>query len=164
MYLPYCTAIYVKYVNDVYTMINPFSPTSAMTWQHRCHLTTRKWHATSTITSLSLPRVCGEWYGTIHIPVLRLQFRFFATIRSIWIYKLPQCDCNRSGFHNKNKMNLQCNETRHFSDDVFVLSKICHFRSLHRRPSWLSCINEYLAVDSGGNVSDLVVARNCCIG
>ena len=25
------------------------------------------------------------------------------------------------------------------------------------------CINEYLAIDSGGNVSDLVVARNCCM-
>ena len=23
--------------------------------------------------------------------------------------------------------------------------------------------NEYLATDSGGNVSDLVVARNCCM-
>ena len=33
--------------------------------------------------------------------------------------------------------------------------------SLHWRPSWLSCINEYLAIDSGGYVSDLVVARNC---
>ena len=28
---------------------------------------------------------------------------------------------------------------------------------------WLSCINEYLAIDSGGNVTDLVVARNCCM-
>ena len=37
------------------------------------------------------------------------------------------------------------------------------FRSLHRRPSSLSCINEYLAIDSGGNVSDLVLARNCCL-
>ena len=35
------------------------------------------------------------------------------------------------------------------------------FRSLHRRPCSLSCINEYLAIDSGGNVSDLVLARNC---
>ena len=27
-----------------------------------------------------------------------------------------------------------------------------------------SCINEYLAIDSGGNVSDLAqVARNCCL-
>ena len=26
-----------------------------------------------------------------------------------------------------------------------------------------SCINEYLAIDSGGNVSDLVLARNCCL-
>ena len=32
-------------------------------------------------------------------------------------------------------------------------------RSLSR----LSCINEYLAKDNGGNVSDLVVARNCCM-
>ena len=24
-------------------------------------------------------------------------------------------------------------------------------------------INEYLATDSGGNVSDLVLARNCCL-
>ena len=27
----------------------------------------------------------------------------------------------------------------------------------------LSCINEYMAIDSGGNVSDLVLARNCCL-
>ena len=25
----------------------------------------------------------------------------------------------------------------------------------------VDCINEYLATDSGGNVSDLVIARNC---
>ena len=37
------------------------------------------------------------------------------------------------------------------------------FRSLHRRPCSLSCINEYLAIDSGGYVSDLVLARNCCL-
>ena len=37
------------------------------------------------------------------------------------------------------------------------------FRSLHRSPCSLSCINEYLAIDSGGNVSDLVLARNCCL-
>ena len=39
----------------------------------------------------------------------------------------------------------------------------CIFRSLHCRPCRLSCINEYLAIDSGGNVSDLVLARNCCL-
>ena len=38
-----------------------------------------------------------------------------------------------------------------------------HFRSIHRRPCSLSCINEYPAIDSGGNVSDLVLARNCCL-
>ena len=27
----------------------------------------------------------------------------------------------------------------------------------------LSCINEYLAIDSGRNVSDLALARNCCL-
>ena len=30
-------------------------------------------------------------------------------------------------------------------------------------PSWLSCTHEYLAIDSGGHASDLVVARNCCM-
>ena len=37
------------------------------------------------------------------------------------------------------------------------------FRSLHRRPCSFSCINEYLAIDSDGNMSDLVLARNCCL-
>ena len=27
----------------------------------------------------------------------------------------------------------------------------------------VDCINEYLAIDSGGNVSDLILARNCCL-
>ena len=30
-------------------------------------------------------------------------------------------------------------------------------------PSSLNCINEYLDIDGGGHVSDLVVARNCCM-
>ena len=50
-----------------------------------------------------------------------------------------------------------------FESPFATVSKIGHFRSLHWRPCWLSCINEYLAIDSGGNVSDLVVARNCCL-
>ena len=44
-----------------------------------------------------------------------------------------------------------------------TVSKIVHFCSLYWRPSCLSCINEYLAIDSGGNVSDLFLARNCCL-
>ncbi len=49
-------------------------------------------------------------------------------------------------------------------ESLFVtVSKIGHFRSLHWRPCSLSCINEYLAIDSGGNVSDLALARNCCL-
>ena len=48
-----------------------------------------------------------------------------------------------------------------FKSPFATVSKIGHFRSLQWRPCWLSCINEYLAIDSGGNVSDLVVARNC---
>ena len=47
-----------------------------------------------------------------------------------------------------------------FESPFATVSKIGHFRSLHWRPSWLSCINEYLAIDSGGNVSDVVVPRN----
>ena len=30
-------------------------------------------------------------------------------------------------------------------------------------PLLTQLINEYLAIDSGGNVSDLVLARNCCM-
>ena len=44
-----------------------------------------------------------------------------------------------------------------------TVSKIGYFRSLHWRPSSLSGINEYLAIDSGGNMSDLVFARDCCM-
>ena len=36
---------------------------------------------------------------------------------------------------------------------IFVLSIV---------PCSLSCMNDYLAIDSGGNVSDLALARNCC--
>ena len=42
------------------------------------------------------------------------------------------------------------------SNPFAAVSKIGYFRSL-------SCINEYLAIDSGGNVSDLALARNCCL-
>ena len=49
-----------------------------------------------------------------------------------------------------------------FESPFATVSKIGHFSftSLHCS---LSCINEYLAIDSGGNVSDLVLARNCCL-
>ena len=50
-----------------------------------------------------------------------------------------------------------------FESPFATVSKVGHFRSLHWRSSSFSCINEYLAIDSGWNVSDLVVARNCCI-
>ena len=50
-----------------------------------------------------------------------------------------------------------------FESPFDTVSKIGHFRSLHWRPCSLSCINEYLAVDSGGNVSDLSLARNSCL-
>ena len=56
----------------------------------------------------------------------------------------------------------QSSEPR-FESSFATVSKIGHFRSLHWRPCWLSYINEYLAIDSDGHVSDLVVARNCCM-
>ena len=53
------------------------------------------------------------------------------------------------------------NQVNPGSNRLFAtVSKIGHFRSLHWRPSWLSCLNECLAIDSGGNVSDLVFTRN----
>ena len=56
----------------------------------------------------------------------------------------------------------QSSEPR-FESPIATVSKIGHFRSLHWCPCWLSCINEYLAIDSGGHVSDLVIACNCCL-
>ena len=50
-----------------------------------------------------------------------------------------------------------------FESPFAAVSKIGHFDSLHWRPWWLSCINEYLAIDSGGNVSDVVLVRNCSL-
>ena len=41
-----------------------------------------------------------------------------------------------------------------FESPFATVSKNGHFRSRH----WLICINEYLAIDSGGNVSDLMRA------
>ena len=50
-----------------------------------------------------------------------------------------------------------------FESCFATVSNIGHFRSLYWRPCRLSCINEYLAIDSGGHVSDWVFARNCCM-
>ena len=44
-----------------------------------------------------------------------------------------------------------------------TISKLGRFCSLHDAPSSLSCINEYLALNSGGNVSELSSRINCCI-
>ena len=49
-------------------------------------------------------------------------------------------------------------------DEAVPLATVSKFRQFSpRRLSPLSCINEYLAIDSGGNVIDLVLARNCCL-
>ena len=38
-----------------------------------------------------------------------------------------------------------------------------HYEGRRQRRRLPSCINEYLAIDSGGNVSDLALVRNCCL-
>ena len=43
----------------------------------------------------------------------------------------------------------------HFEVWAFSFSPRC--------PSLLNCINEYLTIDGGGNVSDLVFMHNCCM-
>ena len=51
-----------------------------------------------------------------------------------------------------------------FESPFATVSKIGrHFSFTSQTPCSLSCINEYLAIDSGGNVSDLVLTRNCCL-
>ena len=37
------------------------------------------------------------------------------------------------------------------------------FSFYQRRPSPLSCINEYLAIDGGGNVIEWYSRYNCCV-
>ena len=50
-----------------------------------------------------------------------------------------------------------------FESPFSTMLKIEHFRSFHWRPSWLRCINEYLAIDNGAHVSDLLFKPNCSI-
>ena len=49
-----------------------------------------------------------------------------------------------------------------FESPLLPFRRLGIFRSLHCRPCRLSCINEYLAIDSGGNVSEWSL-RNCCM-
>ena len=56
----------------------------------------------------------------------------------------------------------QCSQPG-FESPLFYISEIGHFRSLHDAPGHSTCINEYVAIDCGGNVSDLVFARNFCV-
>ena len=62
---------------------------------------------------------------------------------------------------------VECRTRNQVSPDsnplCYRFEKSGHFRSLHWRPCSLSCINEYLAIDSGVNVSDLVLAGNWCL-
>ena len=52
--------------------------------------------------------------------------------------------------------------TMHAFTNELNVSKIWVF-SFSPLTSQLTQLYEYLAIDSGGNVSDLVVARNCCM-
>ena len=48
-----------------------------------------------------------------------------------------------------------------FESPFATVLKIGHFRSFHCMLQ-LTQLYEYLAIDSEGNVSDIVVARSCC--
>ena len=50
-----------------------------------------------------------------------------------------------------------------FESPFATVSKLGLFRSLQDAPvhSAVKCLNEYLAIDGGGNMSDLVFAGNC---
>ena len=50
-----------------------------------------------------------------------------------------------------------------FESPFATVSKIGHFSFTSQTPLFTQLYNEYLAIDSGGNVSDLVLARNCCL-
>ena len=55
---------------------------------------------------------------------------------------------------SRHSSSLSRNRESPFSNPPFAtFSKIGHFRSSPWQPCWLSCINDYLAIDNGGNVS-----------
>ena len=61
-------------------------------------------------------------------------------------------------------MNDLCKACNEMTDECSV----CMFRRLGISVLSIdalidSAVNEYLAIDSGGNVSDLVLAHNCCL-
>ena len=49
-----------------------------------------------------------------------------------------------------------------FESPLIPFRSLWAFSFISRRLSRLSCINEYLAIDSGGNVSEQSL-RNCCM-
>ena len=50
-----------------------------------------------------------------------------------------------------------------FESPPLLLFRIFGFSFSTLTPSWLSCLNEYLAIYNGGNVSDFVFASNCSV-
>ena len=51
-----------------------------------------------------------------------------------------------------------------FESPFATVSKIGHFSFTSQTSLFTQLyLNEYLAIDSGGHVSDLVLARNCCL-
>ena len=50
-----------------------------------------------------------------------------------------------------------------FESPFATVSKIGHFSFTSQTPLFTQLYKMYLAIDSGGNVSDLVLARNCCL-
>ena len=54
-------------------------------------------------------------------------------------------------------------ETPGLNPPIATVSKFGHFRSLHDAPVHSAVSMSTVVLDSGGNVSDLVVACNCCV-
>ena len=91
-------------------------------------------------------------------------------LRNRWIYSLrrnPWIFAQSMDYVERSSSVVECRtrnrESPGSNPPLLPFRRLGIFRSLHRRPCSLSCINEYLAIDSGGNVSDLVLAHNCCL-
>ena len=105
--------------------------------------------------------VWPEWsldgYSVVNEPGLRVTIWMSVAARESLVCSNVERGSSAVECRTRNRASLG------FVSSFGSVSKIGHFRSLHWRSSWLSCINDYLAIDSGGNVSDLVIARNCCM-
>ena len=120
-------------------------------------------------TQVILVLCCSAVRPVFSVKVAKVQCLHIHQLVKIPVVSAMPC-CSRASctyFVERSSSVVECRtrnrESPGSNPPLLPFRRLGIFRSLHRRPCSLSCINEYLAIDSGGNVSDLVLAHNCCL-